>query len=649
MTLGNIIDEIKVSLLPDLLELSVPQGYSAADLLQSLKLSYDDPNERPIAAEINGSPRDLATILADGDMVGWLSFRDEAGRNIFWHSAAHLLAAAATELYPGTLCAIGPAIDQGFYYDFEFPVKVSDEDLDKILARMKELADDELPFCREEYPAGDLIDRYMANDDRYKAELASEHGVESPILSQYSLGVFTDLCRGPHLPNSSLLKHVALLSVAGAYWRGSEKNIMLTRIYGIAYPTEEQVQARLRVLEEIKKRDHRLIAKKLDLYTIREDAGAGLVFWHPRGARLLQLIEEFWYKAHQERDYEVVRTPHIARGKLWETSGHMDFYRENMYILTIEDEEYALKPMNCPGHLIIYQSHTRSYRDLPIKLCELGTVYRYERSGTLHGLLRVRGFTQDDGHIFCTPEQIEPELHKVCELVEFMMASFGYSDYVVELSVRDPETPDKYIGSEADWAMAESVLARVAKDRNYHIKRMPGEAVFYGPKIDFKLLDALGRPWQGPTVQFDFNLPNRFGVTYIGEDGAEHLCYIIHRALLGSLERFVAGLLENTGGALPLFVAPVQAVIIPVTLRDADILDYARKIKHELAINGVRVELDLDQEKLGKKIRNHEELRIPFMLVVGKKELEEGTVNVRERGEIEHGGMTVAEFLKRIR
>jgi len=637
--------KLKVKLLPEGKIVEIFSPSTIAELIKVQGIATNDSNTTPLAALVNGVARDLATPLANGDAVQFLTFADEEGRKVLWHSAAHLLAAAVTQLYPGTRCAIGPAIDEGFYYDFEFPVKITDEDLPRIHKAMQKLAEQRIPFVRSEHKANELIAKFKQDNDIYKLELAEEHQAESPVLSTYTLGEFTDLCRGPHVPDSGYLRHTALLNLAGAYWRGDEHNIMLTRIYGIAYPTAAQVEERLHILGEIKKRDHRLIARRLDLYTICDDAGAGLVFWHPRGARLIQLIEEFWHQAHRERGYQLVRTPHIARGKLWEQSGHLDFYRENMYLMTIDEEEYALKPMNCPGHVIIYQSRTHSYRDLPLKLCELGTVYRYERSGTLHGLLRVRGFTQDDAHIFCTPEQIKGELHKVCELVEFMMKSFGFKDYVVEISVRDAGDTAKYAGSDADWVMAEGVLTEVATERNYRWKRMEGEAVFYGPKIDFKLLDALGRAWQGPTVQFDFNLPGRLGITYVGEDGAEHLCYIIHRTVLGSLERFIAGLLEHTAGALPLFVCPVQAVIIPVTLRDPALLDYATKVKDELEDKGLRVEVDLSEEKLGKKIRTHEEAKIPFMLVLGQKEMAEGKVSVRERGEIEHGAMTVEEFV----
>jgi threonyl-tRNA synthetase len=636
---------IKVKLLPEGKMVEIPSGATIADLSKAEGITTNDPNTTPLAALVNGTERDLATPLANGDAVQFLAFADEVGRKVLWHSAAHLLAAAVTQLYPGTKCAIGPAIDQGFYYDFEFPVKITDEDLPRIHKAMVKLAEQRLPFIRTEHKAKELISEFKLAGDTYKQELAEEHQADSPTLSTYTLGEFTDLCRGPHVSHSGYLRFTALLNLAGAYWRGDEHNIMLTRIYGIAYPTKQQVEERLTLLEEIKKRDHRLIARRLDLYTICDDAGAGLVFWHPRGARLIQLIEEFWHQAHRERGYQLVRTPHIARGKLWEQSGHLGFYRENMYLMTIDEEEYALKPMNCPGHVIIYQSRTHSYRDLPLKLCELGTVYRYERSGTLHGLLRVRGFTQDDAHIFCTPEQIKAELHKVCELVEYMMGSFGFKDYIVEISVRDATNTAKYAGSDADWVMAEGVLTEVATERNYRPKRMEGEAVFYGPKIDFKLLDALGRAWQGPTVQFDFNLPGRLGVTYVGEDGAEHLCYMIHRTVLGSMERFIAGLLEHTAGALPLFVCPVQVVILPVTLRDETLLDYAAKVHDALAGKGLRVEVDLSEEKLGKKIRAHEEVKIPFMLVLGQKEMAEGMVSVRERGEIEHGAMTLEEFV----
>ncbi len=557
------------------------------------------------------------------------------------HSVAHVMAQAVLDLFPEGKLAFGPPIEDGFYYDFDLPRPLTPEDLEGIERRMREIIAGAHPFQQRFVSVEEA--RKIFADQPYKLQqierLASgevdEHGdaaaAPTERLSIYTHDAFTDLCRGPHLENTAQINPdgVKLLRVAGAYWLGDERNPMLQRIYGTAWPTREELEAYLHKLEELERRDHRRLGRQLDLYSQHPDLGAGLTLWHPHGGMIRYKIEEFWRQEHLRWGYELVFTPHIGRAWLWQTSGHLDFYRENMYSpLDIEGQEYFLKPMNCPFHIMIYKSRVRSYRELPLRWAELGTVYRYERSGVLHGLLRVRGFTQDDAHIFCRPDQIEDEVLRCLDLTFHLLNAFGFAEYEVALSVRDPAHKEKYIGSDAMWEEAEASLVHALERRNLPHIRMEGEAVFYGPKIDIHVRDVLGRKWQLTTVQFDFNLPERFDVTYVGQDGREYRPYMVHRALLGSMERFFGILIEHYAGAFPVWLAPVQAVVIPIADRHND---YAWKVKGFLAEAGLRVEVDDSAERMAAKIREAQLQKVPYMLVVGDREVQQGAVAVRLR------------------
>ncbi|HHY32676.1 MAG TPA: threonine--tRNA ligase [Firmicutes bacterium] len=569
----------------------------------------------------------------------------DEGREILRHSTAHVLAQAVKRLFPEVKLAIGPAIENGFYYDFDKPEPFTLDDLGRIEEEMRRIVSENLPIVREEISRDDALALFRKMDEPYKLELI-EDLPQDEVVSVYRQGEFVDLCRGPHLASTGEIRAFKLLNVAGAYWRGDEKRKMLQRIYGTAFPTEAGLQAYLHVLEEAERRDHRKLGKELDLFSLHEEAGAGLVYWHPKGAMIRKVIEDFWREEHLRRGYQLVYSPHIARRDLWEISGHWGWYRENMYSpIDIDGVEYLLKPMNCPFHILMYKTRTRSYRDLPIRWAELGTVYRYERSGVLHGLLRVRGFTQDDAHLFMRPDQLEDELVGVLDLVEFMMRSFGYKDYDMELSVRDPGNKEKYVGSDEVWNMAEGALVAALDRKGLPYTRMEGEAKFYGPAIDVKVKDALGRGWQGPTIQVDFNLPERFDLEYIGEDNSPHRPVMIHRTVLGSMERFVAGLVEHYAGAFPVWLAPVQVRVIPIADRH---VDYARKVASELADAKVRVEVDDRSEKIGYKIREAQVEKVPYMLVAGDREAERGTVSVRSRGQGDLGPMSLTDFKARV-
>ncbi|MFN3762157.1 MAG: threonine--tRNA ligase, partial [Anaerolineae bacterium] len=554
------------------------------------------------------------------------------------HSAAHVMAQAVLEKFPQAKLAIGPAIEKGFYYDFDLPRPLTPEDLAEIEARMREIIAEGYDFVYQEIDEAEA--RRLFADQPYKLELiegilaggVDEDGnptEERPVLSIYRHGPFVDLCRGPHVANTREINPdaVKLLSVAGAYWRGDERRPMLQRIYGTAWETPEDLQAYLAWREEVERRDHRRLIRELDLISFHEEGGAGLAYWHPKGGRIRQIIEDHWRARHREGGYEIIYTPHIGRAQLWERSGHLNFYKENMYApIEIEGVQYYLKPMNCPFHILIYKSRTRSYRDLPLRWAELGTVYRFERSGVLHGLLRVRGFTQDDAHIFCTPEQIEDEILGVLDFSLSLLRDFGFEDYQIELSVRDPRTPEKYAGSDEMWEQAERSLVKALEARNLPYKRMEGEAVFYGPKIDIKIKDALGRAWQCTTIQFDFNLPERFDLTFRDRGGQERRPYMVHRALLGSMERFFGVLVEHYGGAFPVWLAPVQVVIIPIADRH---VDYAWEVARRLKAAGLRVEVNDSPERMQAKIRDAQTEKIPYMLVVGDREMQNGEVNLR--------------------
>jgi threonyl-tRNA synthetase len=585
----------------------------------------------------------LEITYADG-RVGKAADRNEE-LEIYRHSASHLMAAAVNSLFPGTHLGIGPAISDGFYYDFDRAERFVESDLEKIERRMRELVAQDLKYQPTVMAKEEAIDYFTRQGELLKVELIQEKAGER--LSCYKLGDLVDFCTGPHVYSTGRIHPDSfhLLSLAGSYWKGSEQNQQLQRIYGTAFLDPEELKTYLQQLEEAKKRDHRKLGRELDLFSISEEAGAGLIFWHPRGTRVRVLIEEFLRNDLLRRGYQFVTTPHIARNTLWRTSGHYDYYRENMYVFNIDDEEFVLKPMNCPGHIQIYKTRMRSYRDLPVRLAEFGTVYRYEKSGVLHGMLRVRGFTQDDAHLFCTREQVYGEISDLLDLVLFVMRSFGFEDYAVELSVRDEANKENYAGSEEDWQMAEGALTDAMQSKGIQWKRMEGEAVFYGPKIDVKLIDAIGRPWQLSTVQFDFTLPKRFDLQYIGSDGHAHQPVMLHRALLGSMERFLGVLIEHYAGAFPIWLAPVQAVLIPISERHHA---YARQVSARLMDAGLRVEVDDRNEKMGFKIREAQLQKIPYMLVVGDKEAQSGQVSVRNRFEGDLGGLPVDGFLETI-
>ncbi len=555
------------------------------------------------------------------------------------HSAAHVMAEAVQALFPGAKFGIGPAIEDGFYYDFELPRPLVPEDLMAIEAKMREIIAGDFSFAREEISKTKA--RKLFSEQPYKLELIDE--LPDKKVTIYRQGSFVDLCRGPHVNSTGEIKAFKLTSIAGAYWRGDEKRPMLQRIYGVAFETEAELEGYLARLAEAAKRDHRRLGKELDLFSLHEEFGPGLVHWHPKGALVRQIIEDFWKAEHRKRGYEIVYTPHIAKLNLWKTSGHWDFYRENLYSpMDVEGQEYIVKPMNCLGHIMIYKTQLRSYRNLPLRYAELGTVYRYERSGVLHGLARVRGFTQDDAHIFCRPDQIEAEVEEAVQLARFMMSTFGFNEYELLLSTR----PDHYAGTIQVWEEATEALRKVLESLSLKYTIDPGEGVFYGPKIDVKLRDALDRLWQGPTIQVDFNLPQRFDVNYIGEDGLEHQVVMVHRTVLGSMERFMACLVENYAGAFPVWLSPVQVAIIPIADRH---LSYAHQVADELRENGIRVQVDDRSERMNLKIREAQLMKIPYMFVVGDKEQDASQVSLRLRNGEDSGLLSISKFLDRVR
>ena len=554
------------------------------------------------------------------------------------HSAAHVMAEAVQSIFPGARFGIGPAIEDGFYYDFELPRALVPEDLTAIEAKMREIIVADLPFVGEELSKAKA--KKLFSEQPYKLELIEE--LPDKTVTIYRQGSFVDLCRGPHMNSTSEVKAFKLTSIAGAYWRGDERRPMLQRIYGVAFDTQAELEDYLARLAEAAKRDHRKLGKELDLFSLHDEAGPGLVHWHPKGALVRQIIEDFWRQEHRRRGYDIVFTPHISKVGLWQISGHWDFYRESMYSpMDIDDVEYVIKPMNCIGHILMYKTQLRSYRNLPLRYAELGTVYRYERSGVLHGLARVRGFTQDDAHIFCRPDQLEAEVTEVVQLARFMMDTFGFNEYELLLSTR----PDKYAGNVQIWEDATEALKNVLEKLKLDYAIDPGEGVFYGPKIDIKLRDALGRLWQGPTIQVDFNLPQRFDVNYIGEDGSEHQVVMVHRTVLGSMERFMACLIEHYAGAFPAWLSPVQVVIIPIADRH---LNYAYQVADELRESGIRVQVDGRSERMNLKIREAQLMKIPYMFVVGEKETDASKVSLRLRNGEDLGLLMLSQFMDRI-
>ena len=633
--------EINITL-PDGSSIQLPGGSTPLDAAEKIskRLASD-----AIAAKLNGNLIDLSHPLTEDGALEIVTDRsgDEA-LEVLRHSTSHLMAQAVKQLWPETQVAIGPAIEDGFYYDFLKDEPFTEEDLARIEERMKQLAKENITIKRVEVPKEEAIQRFKEMGETFKAELVEER-VDTPEASLYEQGDFVDLCRGPHLPSTGKVKAFKLLNVAGAYWKGDESNVQLQRIYGTSFFSQKDLKAHLEKLEEARRRDHRKLGKELDLFSFHEEAGGGLVYWHPKGAMVLNLIENYLKTRLLNRGYQLVVTPHIARGKLWEQSGHLSYYKENMYTMDVEGDDHVVKPMNCPGHILIYKDKLRSYRELPIRYAEFGTVYRRERGGVLHGLLRVRGFTQDDAHIFCTPEQIQDEVKDLLDFSIDIFRVFGFEDYEMVLSVHDPDKPEKYAGDADGWKLAENSLAEALETSGMPFTHEVGEAVFYGPKIDIKLKDSIGRKWQATTIQFDFNLPERLDVNYIGEDGAEHRVLMVHRALFGSLERFMGVLIEHYAGAFPVWLAPVQAVVLPITDNQHA---YAREVLEKLHSAGIRAEVDFRSEKIGYKIREHQLQKVPYMLVCGAREVEGGTVAVRNRFDGDLGAKELDDFIQGI-
>ncbi len=613
------------------LHLRVPKGKAP---LEILKQSGVGDLQRFVAVRVDDRVMDLNAPLPEDADVTLLTCDDPQGREVLLHSAAHLMAQAVKELYPEAQLGIGPALEDTFYYDIQLPEFLKPEDLPRIEKRMAKIARRALPIERRELSREEAIALFKQRGEHLKVELLEEM---EDTVSVYRQGDFVDLCRGPHLPNTKYIKHFKLLSLAGAYWRGDESRQMLQRIYGTSYPTAEELQEHLRRYEEARKRDHRRLGKDLDLFSFHPEA-PGTPFWHPKGLTLYEEVVKYWTEVHKERGYQLVRTPVVLSDALWRLSGHYDNYRENMYFTRAENRDYAIKPMNCPGGLLIYKSHQYSYRDLPIRMGELGLVHRYEKSGELHGLVRVRAFSIDDAHIFCLPDQIEDEVVGVIRLILDFYRTFGFEDYHVELSTQ----PEKSIGSPETWRKAETALANALEKAEIPYELNPGEGAFYGPKIDFHFKDCLGRSWQCGTIQLDFSMPERFELEYIGADGEKHRPVMIHRAVMGSLERFIGLLIEQYAGDFPLWLAPVQARVLPITDQQNA---YAEKVRAELDDAGLRVEADLRNEKVGRKIREAELQKVPVMLIVGKKEVEEGTVSLRLKGVGDRGARSLDEVI----
>jgi threonyl-tRNA synthetase len=627
--------------LPDGSQRPVEAGTRPIDIAKDISPRLADA---AIAAKIDDELVDVTRPIDKDAKVQILTAKDPEALYIYRHSTAHLLAAAVLELYPETKLGIGPPIDNGFYYDFDRPTPFTPDDLDKIEKKMWEIQARKLPYERVSTRKEDGLKKYA--DAWMKCELIEEKADE--VFSEYTLGPqFIDFCRGPHLPDTSKIKAFKLLSIAGAYWKGSEKNKQLQRIYGTAFFTAKELDAHLKQIEEARKRDHRKLGKDLDLFSIQELAGPGLIFFHPKGGIIRKELEDWMRDQYLKRGYSLVYTPHVARFDLWKTSGHAGFYAQNMFSrMELDDAEYQLKPMNCPFHILIYKDKQHSYRDLPVRLGELGTVYRYERSGVLNGLFRVRGFTQDDAHIFCTPEQIEDEVVNCLQFAVDTLTTYGFTQYEAELSTWDGGASGKYDGSPDQWKLGENALRRATERVNMKVKIVPDEAAFYGPKIDVKLVDAIGRPWQLSTVQFDFTLPRRFELEYIGEDGKAHQPLMVHRALYGSIERFFGILIEHYAGAFPVWLSPVQAIVLPITDRQTE---YARGIRKQLDDAGIRATVDDRSEKVNLKIRDAQMQKIPYMLVVGDREQENGCVAVRQRKHGDQGVKPLAECIAAIR
>ncbi|MFN8347982.1 MAG: threonine--tRNA ligase [Spirosomataceae bacterium] len=631
------------------INITLPDGsvrkYAAGSSAMDIALSISEGLARNVlAAKVNGQVWDAARPIYSDASVQLLTWNDTEGKATFWHSSAHLLAEAIEALYPGTKFGIGPAIETGFYYDIDLGGQpFSQDDFKKIEDKMLELARQKNEYVRSEVSKADALAYFTEKADQYKLELIE--GLEDGQITFYQQGNFTDLCRGPHIPNTGFIKAAKLMNVAGAYWRGDEKRPMMTRVYAVTFPKQKELEDYLHVLEEAKKRDHRKLGKELELFTFSEKVGAGLPLWLPKGALLRERLESFLRRAQVRAGYSPVVTPHIGGKQLYITSGHWEKYGKDSFqpIHTPEEgEEFMLKPMNCPHHCEIYKSRPRSYRELPLRLAEFGTVYRYEQSGELHGLTRVRGFTQDDAHIFCRAEQVKEEFKRVIDLVQYVFKSLGFENYSAQISLRDPEKPEKYFGSDEDWSKAESAIIEAAAEKGLNTVTELGEAAFYGPKLDFMVRDALGRKWQLGTIQVDYQLPQRFDLEYMGSDGLKHRPVMIHRAPFGSLERFIAILIENTAGNFPLWLSPDQIAVLPISEKYQD---YANDVFLQLQEADVRGYADHRDEKIGRKIRDAEVNKLPYMLIVGEKEQEEGKVSVRRKGQGDLGQMSLDEFI----
>lgn len=632
---------IKITL-PDNSVREFPKGSSGLDIAKTIsnRLAND-----VLSVSVNGEVWDLTRPIEADAAVKLYTWDDREGKETFWHSSAHLMAEAIEFFYPGTRFGIGPTVDTGFYYDVDLPsgYQLVEKDLEKIEKKMLELAREKHDIVRSQVSKAEALKLFTEKGDELKLELIGE--LEDGTISLYNQGGFTDLCRGPHLPNTSYVKAVKLTNIAGAYWRGNEKNKMLTRVYGVTFPKQKMLEEYLVMIEEAKKRDHRKLGKEMELFTFSEAVGQGLPLWLPKGAQLRAQLEDFLRRVQKKYGYDQVITPHIGDVQLYKTSGHYEKYGKDSFQVIktpAEGEEYMLKPMNCPHHCEIYKSKPRSYKDLPVRMAEFGTVYRYEQSGELHGLTRVRGFTQDDAHLFCRPDQLKEEFKKVIDIIFIIFKALEFNDYNAQISLRDPDKPEKYIGTAENWEKAERAIIEACQEKGLKTVTELGEAAFYGPKLDFMIKDALGRSWQLGTIQVDYNLPERFQLEYIGADDKRHRPVMIHRAPFGSMERFVAVLIEHTAGKFPLWLTPDQVVVLPISEKYND---YARTVSNILNFSDIRSVVDDRNEKIGRKIRDNELKRIPYLLIVGEKEAESATVSVRRQGEGDKGAMTAQEFV----
>jgi threonyl-tRNA synthetase len=662
--------------LPDGTKKEVPRGTTPLDIAKSISPRLADaalvakiktsatgqtapqqqaPDGNKAPASMHAQPSkdgwqfaDLTKPLEQDVELQLLTEKNPEALEVFRHSSAHVLATAVLELFPETKLGHGPPTESGFFYDFYRPTPFTPADLEKIEQRMQEVVNRDEKFQREYIPRDEGLARFRSEGDFMKVHFIEQFSKPGEPISTYRNGKFVDFCRGPHIPSTGKIKAFKLLNIAGAYWLGDEKNPQLQRIYGTSFFNKKDLDQYLNQLEEAKRRDHRVLGKQLDLFSIQELAGPGLIFWHPKGGIMRKIMEDWMRDEYLNRGYSLVYTPHVFRVNLWKTSGHEGYYAQNMFTpMELDDADYRIKPMNCPGHILIYKDSLRSYRELPVRLGELGTCYRYERSGVMHGLMRVRGFTQDDAHIFCTPEQIEGEIVGCIDFALAVLKAFGFSEYQVELSIWDPNDKKNFLGGDDKWELAIRSLENALRSRNISYKTVPGEAAFYGPKIDIKVVDAIGRPWQLTTVQFDFNLPERFQLEYVAEDGTRKRPLMVHRALYGSMERFFGTLIEHYAGAFPVWLSPVQVVVIPISEKHTQ---YGEKVLQQLKEGGIRAELDARNEKMNAKIREHALQKVPFLLVAGDKEAEAGTVNVRARGKQQpEGTVPVTEFVARVK